>query len=108
TLAFLGFVEPPRVEDAALALDGVAAATAPFALRLDKLGAFPHERKARVVYIGARAPGGAFRALAARVRAAYEVLGFSFPHDAVAHVTIARAKPPFQPLPACELSPIAA
>lgn len=108
TLAFLGFAAPPQVEAAALALDVVAAVTAPFVLRLDKLGAFPHERKARVVYIGARAPGDAFRALAARIRGAYEALGFTFPHDAVAHVTIARAKPPFQPLRACEFAPIAA
>lgn len=107
TLAFLGFVEPPDIEAAIAALVEVAAGTPPFVLTLDKLGAFPHERKARVAYIGARNAGAAFRSLAARTRAAYEVLGFSFSQDAVAHVTIARAKPPFQPLRGIAIAPIA-
>ena len=34
-----------------------SAQNAPFPLTLDKIGAFPHERKPRVVYIGAREQG---------------------------------------------------
>jgi 2'-5' RNA ligase len=73
---------------------------------LDKLGAFPHERKPRVVYIGAREQGSTFRALAQRVRSAYAALGFPFEKDAVAHVTIARIKDPKRPLALVEFAPI--
>ena len=56
----------------------IATGLRPCDVMLDKLGAFPHERKPRVVYIGAREQGAAFRALAQRVRSAYAALGFPF------------------------------
>jgi 2'-5' RNA ligase len=74
---------------------------------LDKLGAFPHERRPRVVYIGARDQGALFRTLAANVRDAYAALGFDFNNDPVAHVTIARVKESKRPLPLVEFGPIA-
>ena len=92
TLAFLGWVDPESVEAVRDALNGVAQSVEPFDLTLDKLGAFPHERKPRVVWIGARKQGAAFRDLARAVRKAYEDLGFHFDKDAMAHVTIARVK----------------
>jgi 2'-5' RNA ligase len=77
----------------------------PLAVVLDKVGAFPHERRPRIVYAGAREQGGAFRLLSAGVRTEYAKLGFSFKDDAVAHVTIARVKDPCRPLPLIEIAP---
>ena len=77
-----------------------------FSIVLDKLGAFPHERKPRVVYAGARDQGADFRFLAGTVRSAYARRGFAFGNDAVAHVTVARAKEPPRPLPLVEIAPI--
>ena len=106
TLAFLGFVEPSRVEAIATALDAAAAASEPFAVVLDKLGAFPNERRPRVVYVGARDQGASFRKLASAVRDRYREMGFAFNDDAVAHVTIARVKASHRPLPLVEFTPI--
>jgi 2'-5' RNA ligase len=92
TLAFLGQVDAQRVREVEDAIDTVAAATQPFTLTLDKLGAFPHERRPRVIFVGARAHVASFRNLATALRGHYETLGFSFADDAVAHVTIARHK----------------
>jgi 2'-5' RNA ligase len=106
TLAFLGNVGADQFDAVAAALDGVAAQTAPFALTLDKVGAFPHERRPRVAYIGAREQGAPFRALARSVRSACDALGFQFEDDSVAHVTIARVKEPRAPLRSIEFAPI--
>ena len=92
TLAFLGFVDPQDVEDVRAYLAEVAAHHAPFDLTLDKIGAFPHERRPRIVYVGARNQGEAYRLLAAELCDAYTVLGFNLPEETVAHVTIARIK----------------
>jgi 2'-5' RNA ligase len=107
TLAFLGFVEPVRFDEIVAKLNATASRTKPFSVSLDKLGAFPHERKPRIVYIGAREQGAEFRRLAARVRSEYVALGFEFHDDAVAHVTIARVKEAKRPLPLVEFPPIA-
>jgi 2'-5' RNA ligase len=105
TLAFLGYVEPTRCASVVDALK--AAADAPsFSVTLDRLGAFPHERKPRIVFVGAREQGVPFRSLAQRVRDVYAALGFEFRNDAVAHVTIARVKPPQRPLPLIDFPPI--
>jgi RNA 2',3'-cyclic 3'-phosphodiesterase len=106
TLAFLGNVQPPRIDDIVSALSATVTGLAPFSVTLDKLGAFPHERKPRIVYVGAREQGAPFRALAERVRSAYAALGFPFEKDPVAHVTIARIKDPKRPLPLLEFAPI--
>lgn len=107
TLAFLGFVEPSRIEQVCAALESSASRSNPFCVRLDKLGAFPHERKPRIVYVGAREQGLQFRTLAENVRDAYEALAFEFHNDPVVHVTIARVKEPKRPLPLVEFAPIA-
>ena len=106
TLAFLGYVEPPRLDEILYALQAASRSASEFGVVLDKVGAFPHERKPRVVYVGAREQGAAFRRLAAGVRARYASLGFAFRDDPVAHVTIARVKPPVRPLPAIEFAAI--
>lgn len=106
TLAFLGNVAQSQYETIVAALETAAAGHAPLALAFDKIGAFPHERRPRVVYIGAREAGAPFRALARSVREAYAALGFIFDNDPVAHLTIARLKEPRRPLPAIEFAPI--
>lgn len=92
TLAFLGNLEADRLPQIERTLTEIAGQTAPYALTLDKLGAFPHERRPRVVFIGSRAQGAAFRALARALRTRFEATGFTFADDAIAHVTIARVK----------------
>lgn len=92
TLAFLGNVEDERLGEISQALAGAAQRSAPFAMTFDRLGAFPHERRPRIVWIGPRAQPAQFRELAAAVRSEFAGLGFSFEDDAVAHVTIARIK----------------
>jgi RNA 2',3'-cyclic 3'-phosphodiesterase len=106
TLAFLGYVEPALCEEVVSELSAASAPAKPFALTLDKLGAFPHERRPRVVYVGARAQGAPYRELAQSVRGAYARLDFEFKDDAVAHVTIARVKESKRPLPLVEFAPI--
>ncbi len=106
TVAFLGFVEPSRVQEIAATLASCGERLTPFDVTLDKLGAFPHARRARVVYIGAREQGADFRTLAERVRDSYVALGFEFHDDAVAHVTIARIKESKRPLPLVDFAPI--
>jgi 2'-5' RNA ligase len=106
TLAFLGNAGANQYEAVAAALDRVATANAPLRLTLDRIGAFPHERKPRVIYIGARDQGAPFRKLAQSVRGSYAALGFQFDEDPVAHVTIARVKEPRAPLRSVEFAPI--
>src|SRR5579863_5446852 len=107
TLAFLGFVEPSRLEQIRAALESSAGGSQPFRITLDKLAAFPHERRPHVVYIGSREQGARFRALAGSVRDAFAALGFEFHNDPVSHVTIARVKDSKRPLPLVEFAPIA-
>lgn len=107
TLAFLGRVEPSQLAAVESALDAVASGTPAFELTLDKLGAFPHERRPRIIFIGSRAQGELFRNLATALRARYETMGFSFVDDVVAHVTIARVKGgSARPLPPLDIAPI--
>ena len=106
TLAFLGYVPATRYDEVAAAVAAIPTACASFSIALDKLGAFPNERRPRIAFIGARDQGPSFRALAQRVRDAYRALGFDFKDDPVAHVTIARIKAPRRPLPLVEFAPI--
>jgi 2'-5' RNA ligase len=105
TLAFLGNVEPAQYEAIDAVLGESAKRCAPFTLRLDKTGAFPNERRPRVVYVGAREQGEAFRNLATTLQNAYAELGFTFKEDPVAHVTIARVREASGPLPLIEVAP---
>jgi RNA 2',3'-cyclic 3'-phosphodiesterase len=107
TLAFLGYVDANLVDEIQTAIVDVAARHAALGLELDRVGAFPQERRPRIIFVGARDQGAAFRALARDLRA-MELLGFQFKTDAVAHVTIARIREADRkPLPLLsEISPI--
>lgn len=106
TLAFLGWVDPEQLAAIRDRLGSVAEAVPPFTLTLDKIGAFPNERRPKVVWIGARDQGAAFRRLAYTARSAYEQLGFTFDKDAVAHVTLARSKGGHAHLPMLDVRPM--
>ena len=105
TVAFLGCITAEQYPSVVSALSA-AAKTASFTVTLDKLGGFPHERRPRIAFVGAREQGAPFRELAGEVRRAYVGLGFEFTNDSVAHVTIARVKAPNRPLPLIEFPPI--
>jgi 2'-5' RNA ligase len=106
TLAFLGNVEPMRSTGVVETLLTSVAWCEPFCVTLDKVSAFPHEVKPRIVYVGARNQGPDFRALARSVRESFENQGFAFDRDPIAHVTIARIKNPSRPLPLVEIEEI--
>lgn len=106
TLAFLGWVEPEQVEPIREALRAAANAAPPFTLSLERLGAFPHERRPKIVWIGSQDQGAPYRRLAYGARAAFEPLGFSFDKDAVAHVTIARVKGGRAHVPMLDIPPM--
>ncbi|MGA8533802.1 MAG: RNA 2',3'-cyclic phosphodiesterase [Candidatus Tumulicola sp.] len=106
TLAFLGNVADVRCSDVVATMRQTALRRCAVDVVLDKLGAFPHERRPRIVYAGAREQGDGFRTLAAAVREAYEERGFHFFGDSVAHVTLARVKAPQRPLPPIDIVPI--
>lgn len=106
TLAFLGWVEPEAIGSIGEALEQATHEGAPFDLTLDKLGAFPHERRPRVVWLGARKNNAAFQSLARTVRAEFEELGVSFEKDALAHITLARVKGGDAHLPQLDVKPM--
>ncbi len=77
----------------------VAAKREPFMIRLDKVSAFPNERRPRVVWVGVYKAPKTFSALAATVREKFSTLGFELATAAVAHVTLCRLKNFNHPLP---------
>jgi 2'-5' RNA ligase len=106
TLAFLGWVDFEQFEPISNALHAAAESAPPFTLTLDTIGAFPHERRPKIVWIGCRDQGAPYRRLAYGARTAFEELGFSFDKDAVAHVTIGRVKGGRAHLPMLDIAPM--
>jgi 2'-5' RNA ligase len=103
TLAFLGATAPERLAEVEGAISAAARASAPFMLTLDTVGAFPDERRARILWLGSSAPNPQFEALAASVRDGLGRLGWIFDKAAVAHVTICRLKRFVRGLPTISL-----
>ena len=93
TLQFLGAVTDV---DAVVAAVSVAVRDVDvFAARLGGAGAFPSPARASVVWVGLDAGGDDMAALAARVAAATEPLGYPLESRAFTpHVTVARARRP--------------
>ena len=92
TIAFLGHVPESELANVTQALRDASAACEPFTLEFDRIGAFPSQRRPRVIWIGARKESEAFTVCARRVRTAFEALGARFDHDAAAHITVCRPK----------------
>jgi 2'-5' RNA ligase len=99
TLAFLGKTSPEQLDLVIEALAHAAAQVAPFTLTFDRIGAFPNERRPRVIWLGARESQPSFDICARAVRTAMTTLGWTFENEAVAHVTLCRAKPPLRGMP---------
>jgi RNA 2',3'-cyclic 3'-phosphodiesterase len=107
TIAFLGSVNVEKLADVEGALGQVAVSHRRLEIEFNRVGAFPHARRPRIVYLGSYDAGPEYRALAGALRGAYAGLGFSFDEDAVAHVTIARVKGgSLRPLPQLEPQPV--
>ncbi|HEY9085966.1 MAG TPA: RNA 2',3'-cyclic phosphodiesterase [Candidatus Tyrphobacter sp.] len=91
TLAFLGNVKAEWMAEIERALDATASRHRQFPVTLNRLGAFPHERKPRVIFVGSRGADPAYRALAAGVSAECKRLAFQVEDkDDIPHVTLAR------------------
>jgi 2'-5' RNA ligase len=95
TLQFLGSVEPERVREIVAACALAAEPSEPFEIRFAGIGAFRSARAATVVWIGVETGGAELAALAERLMADTERLGFERERRAYrAHLTIARSKQP--------------
>jgi 2'-5' RNA ligase len=94
TLAFLGSVDAERVAELAAALQTAASAHPSFNVRLDRIGAFPNERRARIVWAGSRDENAAFARLAEGIRDVSRRFAVIDDKPAVLHVTLARLREP--------------
>jgi len=95
TLKFLGHVEANSLDEVTAGLEAAVRDSVPFDLEIRGLGAFPTPTRARVVWAGVRAGREAMGALAGRIEAALEPVGF--PREArpfSAHVTLGRVRVP--------------
>jgi RNA 2',3'-cyclic 3'-phosphodiesterase len=109
TVRFLGPVRPEVVDDVGSAVEAAAATIAPFASRLDAVGAFPSPARARVLWAGLDDRPGRMAALALAMDAALapsfgaEVRAFR-PHltvgrcDPAAHLPVTFGATPFDPV----------
>jgi 2'-5' RNA ligase len=95
TLKFLGWVDAEAVDPVAAAVASVASSHEPATITLAGLGAFPSERRARVLWAGLEDPARLLMSLASGLEAALVPLGFGTEkRDFRPHLTLARLKPP--------------
>ena len=95
TLKFLGSTPVDRLEPLGRVLNVVAATHRPAELELGKLGAFPSERRVRVLWAGLEDPEGLLARLATDLGAALEPLGYAQEERPFrAHLTLARFREP--------------
>lgn len=95
TLKFLGWVDAGAVDRVTAVLASVASSHEPATITLAGLGAFPSERRTRVLWIGLDDPEGLFTALARDLESSLVPLGFHAETRAFTpHLTLARFKPP--------------
>jgi 2'-5' RNA ligase len=92
TLRFLGDIEPSSTVRLKILAAEAAMGCGSFSLALREVGAFPSVDRARVLWVGGRAPEG-FRSLVESLSKGLSDLGFpDEPKPTVAHATIARLK----------------
>lgn len=95
TLKFLGNIPSEMVPSIREAIETSARGTSPFEVRVAGTGAFPNERRPRVLWIGLDEPTGALMALQKKLEAALVPLGFGAERRPFkAHLTLARIKSP--------------
>ncbi|MGP6159732.1 MAG: RNA 2',3'-cyclic phosphodiesterase [Vulcanimicrobiaceae bacterium] len=90
TLAFLGNVRLDALEGVREAIDRAAHASAALELRLERIGAFPSERHARVVWLGPLATPAGFAQLHGALLANLARNGFTLDSKPQPHVTLCR------------------
>lgn len=95
TLAFLGELDDPRIEEAIAATREAAAGVAPFWLAPGRIGVFGPDHAPRVVWIGIDGQTGRLRALQRRLTRALEARAFTLDSKPFApHLTLARLAAP--------------
>ena len=95
TLKFLGNVQANSLEEVTAGLEAAVSDSAPFDLEIRGLGAFPTPTRARVVWAGVTAGREAMGALAGRIEAALEPVGFAREARPLSpHVTLGRVRVP--------------
>ncbi|OPZ60328.1 MAG: 2'-5'-RNA ligase [Deltaproteobacteria bacterium ADurb.Bin510] len=95
TLKFLGNIDEALVPQLGAELDGLLAGVPPLSLSLDRLGAFPNRRAARVIWAGLAGETARLAELAAaidRICALHGILPEKRPFRG--HITLARLKNP--------------
>lgn len=93
TLRFLGDVEEALVPAVLAGLESVAAKHPAFDLHLDEVGAFPRDRKGRVVWVGVSGAVERLANLQAEVEASVRSLGFEAEkRPFTPHITIGRSR----------------
>ena len=93
TLKFLGWVRADAVAAIGDALAQRAPGNRPFDVQARGVGAFPNERAARVLWVGAQDPSGSLAKLVAEVEDDMAALGFPREERAFSpHLTIGRVK----------------
>ncbi|MFN2588724.1 MAG: RNA 2',3'-cyclic phosphodiesterase [Actinomycetota bacterium] len=95
TLNFIGWIESALLPHVVGAVDAVAPRHPAAAALLSGLGAFPRERRARVLWAGIDDPSGLLAALARDLGEGLRAVGYE-PEDRpyTAHLTLARFKTP--------------
>lgn len=95
TLKFLGNISADKVSDIRGAIEEACRGAAPMEVRVFGTGAFPNERRPRVIWVGLEEPTGGLASLQQRLEAALKPLGFE-PEGRPfkAHLTLARVKSP--------------
>ena len=92
TVRFLGEIDPMLTIDLERMARRVVADIPPFELAIDRLGAFPHPARARVIWAGGEAPA-ALTELVSKVNEGLAGLGFPKDRtDSIAHITLGRVK----------------
>jgi 2'-5' RNA ligase len=98
TLKFLGETPVTAVADVGLALRRASRDTAPLALSLQGMGAFPGIRRARVLWVGLGGQVEALQSLYSRIEDELANLGLAREKRGFkAHLTLARMKGPVAP-----------
>jgi 2'-5' RNA ligase len=98
TLKFLGWTPSDRLEAVSEAIQIVARSHGPSDVSVTGLGAFPSERRVRVLWVGLDDPGSLLTRLASDLEKAFDPLGYPAEGRAFTpHLTLARFKVPERP-----------